>query len=303
MALSPQEMKQRLLHLFDEANKGNLNVFDTMLTTDFISYGGAGLQDLYGKAAFKELYITFLNTFPDLQFRILDTIAEGKMCAARALLQGTHLGNFMGMANPTGKKISWNGLAVFSFNDEGLMDKRWQEWDGVSFMQQVGVIPATPETATPSVAPLQPPTIANPRRPSPEENKTILRRFIEEIWNRGNLEVADELFHPAAITPDAPLPPGPAGIKTIASMFLQAFPDLVMTIEDVIAEDDKVVGRFTETATHKGDFMGIAPTGKQVKFTELAILRIANGQIIESWFQFDSLGLLNQLGLGVAAGG
>ena len=74
------------------------------------------------------------------------------------------------------------------------------------------------------------------------ENKALMSRFIEEVWNRGNLDVADELFDPQATTPDAPLPPGPEGAKVVARMFRSAFPDFHMAIEDLIAEDDKVDG-------------------------------------------------------------
>ena len=125
-----------------------------------------------------------------------------------------------------------------------------------------------------------------------------MRRFIEEVWNRGNLDVADELFDAQATTPDVPeLPAGPEGAKVIARMFRSAFPDFHMTIEDLIAEDDKVVGRFSQSGTHQGEFMGAAPTGRQVRFTEIAILRVAGGRVVESWFQPDMLGLYRQLGL------
>ena len=80
-------------------------------------------------------------------------------------------------------------------------------------------------------------------------------------------------------------------------MFRSAFPDFHMAIEDLIAEDDKVVGRFTQTGTHRGEFMGAAPTGRQVGFTEIAIVRIAGGKVVESWFQPDMLSLYQQLGL------
>lgn len=130
-----------------------------------------------------------------------------------------------------------------------------------------------------------------------EENKAIFRRFIEEVWNQGNLAVADELFAPNAVSPNAPqLPPGPEGVKIITTMFRSAFPDFHMKIGDLIAEGDKVIARFTESGTHLGEFMGIAPTGKHVEFTEIGILRIAAGKVIESWYETDMLSLMQQLG-------
>lgn len=132
---------------------------------------------------------------------------------------------------------------------------------------------------------------------SADENKAIFRRFIEEVWNQGNLDVADELFNPEATSPSAPqLPLGSEGVKIIANIFRSAFPDFHMTIEDLIAEEDKVVARFIQGGTHKGEFMGIAPTYKQIQFTEIGILRIANGQVVESWYETDMLALMQQLG-------
>lgn len=133
---------------------------------------------------------------------------------------------------------------------------------------------------------------------TPEENKAIYRRFIEEVWNRGNVAVADEILAPDATAPSAPqLPPGPEGVKAVVQVFRIAFPDFYMTIEDILAEDDKVVARFTEGGTHQGTFMGIAPTGKQVTFTEIAIIRMVNGKIVESRWEVDMLGLYEQLGI------
>ena len=132
---------------------------------------------------------------------------------------------------------------------------------------------------------------------SAEENKAIFRRFIEEVWNQGNLTVADELFAPDAFTPSAPqLPPGPEGVKTIATLWRTAFPDFQMTIEDLIAEEDKVAARFTERGTHQGEFMGIAPTGRQMSVTEIGILRMVDGKVTESWYEVDMLSLMQQLG-------
>jgi predicted ester cyclase len=132
---------------------------------------------------------------------------------------------------------------------------------------------------------------------STEENKQIFRRFIEEFWNQRNLEVADELFAPDAVSPTAPqLPRGPQGVKEIGGMVLRGFPDFHMTIEDLVAEGDKVAARFMERGTHRGEFMGIAPTGNQATWTEIGILRIKDGKVVESWFQTDMLGLMRQLG-------
>lgn len=131
-----------------------------------------------------------------------------------------------------------------------------------------------------------------------DDNKALFRRFIDEFWNNRNLAVADELFAPEAVSPSAPqLPPGPEGVKTIGNMVLTGFPDFRMSIEDMVAEGDKVAARFIERGTHTGEFMGIAPTGRQATWTEIGILRIDRGKVVESWFQTDMLGLYQQLGV------
>lgn len=136
------------------------------------------------------------------------------------------------------------------------------------------------------------------------ENKAIVRRMIEELWNQQKIDVADELFAADATAPDLPqLPPGPMGTKIVAQMFLTAFPDLHMTIEDMIAEEDRVAVRFTETATHKGDFMGVPASGKSVKFTEMAILQLKDSKITSSWYNVDVLTIMQQIGAIPGPGG
>jgi predicted ester cyclase len=295
-------MKAAVNRLYDAANEGGTDIFDELLAPDFVSYGGVSMPDIHGVEAFKEFYGSFLTTFPDLQFQVDDLVAEGDLCASRGTLRGTHKGNFMGMAPPTNKPVEWTGIAIFRFNEDGLMDARWLEMDAVSLMQQLGVIPAQDGSGVKPPAP-QLPAVEGGRSPSEEENKALMRRFIEEVWNKGNFAVADELFHPEATSPSAPqLPTGPEGVKVIATMFRNAFPDYWMTIDQLIVEGDRVVARFIQGGTHQGELFGIPATGKQVEFTEIGILRIADGKVVESWYEVDMLGLMQQLGVGGPAG-
>jgi steroid delta-isomerase-like uncharacterized protein len=136
---------------------------------------------------------------------------------------------------------------------------------------------------------------------STEENKALVRRLYEE-WNKGKLAAiaaVDELgapdcvYHGTGVFPDMDL----AGGKQLTTAFFTAFPDAHWTIEDQIAEGDKVVTRFTARGTHRGDFMGAPPTGKQVSFTGIEIARIKDGKFVEGWFNEDHLGLMQQLGV------
>ncbi|HEY8642827.1 MAG TPA: ester cyclase [Candidatus Dormibacteraeota bacterium] len=129
-------------------------------------------------------------------------------------------------------------------------------------------------------------------------NQATMRRFIEEVWNQGHMEVADEIFDERANSPSAAtLPPGPMGVKIIAQMFRSAYPDYHMDIEFMVAEEDRVVARFRQRGTHQGELMGIPPTGKSVDFKETGILRFENGKVVESWYEVDMLGMLVQLGV------
>lgn len=296
--LTINEMKDAIVRLYDESNAQNFAVFDEMFSTDFVSYGGAGFQDLHGAEEFRNLYIQFISSMPDLNFRVEQVVVETNLLGVRGTLSGTHKGNFMGFAPPTGKKITWTGTAIFRFNDAGLMDARWQEWDGLSVMQQMGVIPAQPGSDRPVKIPV-PPYIAAGEYSSPGENKEMVLRFFKEFWNERKLEVADQIFHPQATSPSAPdLPVGPEGVKVIASMFHNAFPDYHIDIIDLLADGDMVLVRFSQQGTHQGELFGIPTTGKKVTWGEIGILRFAGGQVVESWYNVDLLGLMQQLGVG-----
>ena len=136
---------------------------------------------------------------------------------------------------------------------------------------------------------------------STEENKALSRRGIEEAWNKGNLGIIDEVIVPDVVIHDLGNPAGEIrgreAVKTQRVLFRTAFPDLRLTIEDTIAEGDEVMVRFTARGTHRGELLGIAPTGKQVVVSGIAIDRYADGKVVEGWGYFDRLGLLQQLGM------
>jgi steroid delta-isomerase-like uncharacterized protein len=134
---------------------------------------------------------------------------------------------------------------------------------------------------------------------SADENKAVVRAFIDEVWNRGNFAAEDQYFAPDIIVHDPPLPGLPAGAegaKKIPAFWHRVFPDIVINIDDMVAEGDMVVERFTMHGTHEGELFGLAPTGKRVTMGGILFLRIADGKIVERWATNDTLGLLQQLG-------
>jgi predicted ester cyclase len=135
---------------------------------------------------------------------------------------------------------------------------------------------------------------------SSEENKTVSRRFHEAFdkGNQGPQALYEELApNFVAHFPGVPGPLDREGFTQLGKVFTSAFPQSQTTIDDEIAEGDKVVSRWTYRAIHRGEFQGIPPTGKQVSMTGLTLLRIAGGKIVEHWVELDQLGLLQQLGV------
>jgi steroid delta-isomerase-like uncharacterized protein len=134
---------------------------------------------------------------------------------------------------------------------------------------------------------------------STEENKALTLRFIEEVINQGKMSTIDELISADAVDHSLPpgMPPGREGVKLFLGMVRAAFPDIHETVEDTVAEGDRVVTRTTWRGTHRGAFLGIPPTGKQVSVTGIDISRVASGKFVEHWQATDNLGLLQQLGV------
>jgi len=138
-----QERKAAIQRMYDETNKGNIDVLRELLADDFVSYGGAGFQDLHGAEAFIDLYRTFVAAFPDLRFDVQQiVVGDDDLAAVRGIQTGTHQGNFLGMVPATGKHVEWTGTAIFKFNAQGKISERWQDLDNLSLFQQLGVIPA-----------------------------------------------------------------------------------------------------------------------------------------------------------------
>jgi steroid delta-isomerase-like uncharacterized protein len=133
---------------------------------------------------------------------------------------------------------------------------------------------------------------------STEANKSIVRRYVEEVQNQGSLAALEELTAPAYVNHGAPpgVPPNREGIKQLTAMFRQAFPDGRMSIEDMVAEADRVATRKTFRGTHQGKLMGVPPTGKAIAIGLMDIARLVDGKVVESWHVGDDLGLLQQIG-------
>jgi steroid delta-isomerase-like uncharacterized protein len=133
-----------------------------------------------------------------------------------------------------------------------------------------------------------------------ENNKRLVRRLVEEIWNQGNLDVIDEIVTSDYVPHDPGWPEeisGREGLREKLCSIRRAFGDLEVTVEDLIAESDRVVVRWRMKGTHQADFMGIMPTRRDIALVGMSMHRMDNGQIAETWDGYDSLGLMQQLGV------
>jgi steroid delta-isomerase-like uncharacterized protein len=137
--------KQVVLDFYERSFKGDLDVYDELFAEDFISYSSAAGGELRGREAFRAAYIMYNKAFPDFSSTIDIVVAEDNLVFVYGISTGTHLGEFMFLP-ATGKSLRWSGAAIYRFNDEGLIDGRWQEFDGVGLFQQLGIIPS-PDSA------------------------------------------------------------------------------------------------------------------------------------------------------------
>ena len=136
------------------------------------------------------------------------------------------------------------------------------------------------------------------RRAISEANKALVRHVIDEAFNKGNLDIIDEVYSPDYIALDSDGGVrGPEGFKLVVSMTRDAFPDIQVTIDEQIAEKDKVVTRWTARGTHNGELWGLPPTGRRAVFTGISIILIVDGKYAEGRVMIDSLSLMRQLGV------
>jgi steroid delta-isomerase-like uncharacterized protein len=134
-------------------------------------------------------------------------------------------------------------------------------------------------------------------------NKQLVEDFIQALFTKGDLDAVNRYLDPGLINHDLPFPgapDGPEGMRRAAEAFRAALPDWHSEVEELVAEGDLVVERFTASGTHRGELMGVPPTGKTLVLQGIQIFRIKNDKIVERWGRLDELGLLRQLGLAPA---
>ena len=279
-------------------NRGELDLVDQEIAEDYVEHIPMPPQFTPNREGFKQFVVMLRTAFPDLHYDVdhltsYDLIGENQKVLHRITAHGTHSGPW-GPIPATGKRMTWTEIHIGLYV-QGMLVEHWGNIDSLAIMQQMGAIPGWTEK------PPAPPTpqVTGVKYTTFQENTAMIRRYVSEVWNKGHLEVVDELVHPQSVSASLPyLPVGPEGVKMNVMTYRNAFPNLYLLIQDILAEEDMVAIRFTMIGEHQGDFMAVPPTGKDIEVDGSCIFHFGDGQIIEQWQEIDHLGLLGQLGVG-----
>jgi steroid delta-isomerase-like uncharacterized protein len=274
-------------------SQGQLSVVDEFVAPEYV-YHEVALGEIPGPEGLKQAIMVYRTAYPDLTFTINDVIGEGNLVAMRWSAKGIHQGELMGIP-ATGLETTSVGINIARFDDAGMIVEEWTHWDLAGLMQQLGVV--QPPRPGPEFYLWDAESDITGDPGDPAENKLLVLRIKKQFWNGKDIAGLDDTHHTNAIGHDPSIPgvPGYEAYRQSSMMFQVALPDQHVAVDDMIAETDKVVVRWTATGTHQGDLMGIPATEKQVKYTGITIYRIADGKVAETWWAYDGFGLVQQI--------
>lgn len=291
---APAEGSRALVRRYlDEVwNQNKLEVVEELFAADYVIHSGG--QDMPTSYEALEQGVAMAHeTFPDIHMTLEKLVADGDKVTAYWTTRGTHLGEFrlpdmpQGIP-PTGNAVEFTEAVTFRVTG-GRLAEAWYAADRLTMLGQLGLGGSGPAGGPPPPAPV----------PKEVRHKASFRRFAEEAWNKGNLDVVDQVFAPEYIAHAANAEHnvyGPEGHKEFIASFRQAFPDVHLTFGDLLAEGDLLVARMTWAGTHMDTYMGIPATGKRVSVDVTGINRFENGLVVEAWGVVDMMGMLQQLG-------
>jgi predicted ester cyclase len=275
--------------------KGNVNVADELIATDFTVHGAGGQAIQSGRQGVKDLVLEWRRGFPDGQMRVLDEIGEGDLVGVRLLWTGTHLGPFYGVP-PSGRQVTCISLGIDRIRD-GKISEGWGELDMLGLMQRIGGVPGAASSAPPGQG------LEEPARPWPtlspvSANKTAVRRFLQSIedWD---LDAVREQCDAGSYVEHVP-GRGPLLLDEALSadaLLRASLPDLTFTPDEerMVAEGDRVLVRGTFSGTHTGaPLFGAPPSGNELLWGGIDIFRVSAGRLTERWRCSDTLGLMQQ---------
>jgi steroid delta-isomerase-like uncharacterized protein len=279
-------------------------------------WGSTNLEDAIATCA------QLRAALPDLHFATESDIVvfERDRVAVHSIVTGTHTGRDLFGVAAAGKQLKWTHSDIFRF-EGGRIVERWVCADTLTLLQELGALPtpgqqpaedgraqeparvqaAAGSTTTASQA--TPVEVGREPVANEEQNiSTVLARI--DAVNRVDLDALDQYYTPDYVEHNAlgPMPPGLEGVKQTYLKFIEGMPDQHFEVEQVFAEGDKVVVRGVITGTHKGEFFGIPPTNKQLRWTGIELVGMRDGKVAERWLLTDLMGMMQQMGLGPGQG-
>lgn len=289
--MRPEEINAMVRREIEELwNKGNLTAGDEIIATNYVLH--EAVKDIKGLEAFKLFSAGFRSAFPDAHFDIDDVIVEGDKVVLRYTFSGKHDGDYMGIAS-TGKEVIATGIR-FSRVAGGKLLETWNYIDKLSVLVQLGwwVPPKNWLLAFTWGEPVEPIVVATS---DSDENKIDARRGLEELWNTGDLAIADEVYainfvnHEVTHRQYRDL----ESYKKYVTAIHSVMSDFRVTIEDMIADGDEVAVRWKVSGTEK-------TTGNAYAWGGIAIFRLSDHKIVEAWWSRDALGIAQQMGIAPA---
>lgn len=296
--MSPDQHKALLRRFIDLWNSGQIDAADEFVSPQLVDHSlPPGLPP--GLVGFKLLVQTFRDAFPDLHITIDEIAAQTDRAAARVTFHGTHRGAFQGIP-ATGKTFTMGAIGILRF-ERATVVEHWAVLDLLGLLQQLGVAPTMSAT---SYAARWPTSGSQPVGGGDVAvNVATVQRFFAEVCNARELDVASDLFARDHRYYDPSIPgvaSGPVGIVQAdgpVRPYQGAFSEAHWHVDDVVAEGDMVVTRWHGTGVQDGDLPGIPAAGAQVHVPGIWWQRLAGGQIVESWQVWDTLAMLQQLGV------
>jgi len=271
-------------------NQKSEDAIDEMFAEDGIANGlsDADGNPLRGPEGFKTLHRGFLSAIPDLNVKIEDTVTEGDKISGRIRLTGTHTGEGIG-AIPTNRPVEFTGLVVVQLRD-GKIIEAWNEIDFMSLYSQVGAL---------SLDLTQEPVR---QEPAPDNSKTFLHRWFEDVWNQGREDTIDELVADDVIAhgltdQNGDNVVGKEDFRMFFRNFRSAFSDINVEVSDVMQDGDKMSALTRVRATHCGEGLGFCATNNNVDFSGILMVRLREGQMAEVWNYYDFMTMFGQLGV------
>ncbi len=292
--MSVQEHNKHVVtRMLELVNGGQFDALDQVFNADFLDHGpsaGAGLAGL--QRGLNMMH----GALPDLHFGVDYLVAEENMVVIVGYLSATFTGSPLFGVASTGNPAKWQSIMSMRVVD-GKIVERWVNADTWGMLQQTGVLASAMGDFVPPLAANQAKmSVAAQSATVQAQNKATARAFIEQVLIGRDVNAASTFFAPGGglrvgdnlVLPDV--------IAPVAGMIYSAFPDYNATIEFAVAEGDVAVTRIAETGTHQGDYMGVAATGKEVKWSESHCMVFKDGKIQELWMLPDVMAVMQQLG-------